>query len=50
LGDLKKDSSGRPYQMFGTTQDITDRKHGEEALRRSPNLVPPSSPYVRGAA
>ena len=35
LGDLKKDSSGRPYQQFGTTQDITDRKRGEEALRRS---------------
>jgi len=35
LGDLRKDSSGRPYQMFGTTQDITDRKRGEEALRRS---------------
>ena len=35
LGDLKKDSSGRPYQMFGTTQDITDRKRGEEALQRS---------------
>jgi PAS domain S-box-containing protein len=35
LGDLKKDSSGRPYQMFGTTQDITERKRGEEALRRS---------------
>jgi PAS domain S-box-containing protein len=35
LGDLKKDSSGRPYQLFGTTQDITDRKRAEEALRRS---------------
>src|SRR4029077_17672765 len=35
LGDLKKDSLGRPYQMFGTTQDITDRKRSEEALRRS---------------
>src|SRR6266478_4348981 len=35
LGDLRKDSSGRPYQMFGTTQDITDRKRGEEALRQS---------------
>jgi PAS domain S-box-containing protein len=34
-GDLKKDSSGRPYQMFGVSQDITDRKRGEEALRRS---------------
>jgi PAS domain S-box-containing protein len=32
LGDLKKDSSGRPYQMFGTTQDITDRKRAEEEL------------------
>ncbi len=35
LGDLKKDASGRTYQMFGTTQDITDRKRAEEALRRS---------------
>jgi PAS domain S-box-containing protein len=32
LGDLKKDSSGRPYQMFGTTQDITERKSAEKAL------------------
>jgi len=35
LGDLKKDASGRPYQMFGVSQDITDRKRAEEALRRS---------------
>src|ERR1700751_5774198 len=35
LGDLKKDSSGRPCQMFGTTQDITDRKRAEEALQRT---------------
>ncbi len=35
LGDLKKDLSGRPYQMFGTTQDITDRKRAEETLQRS---------------
>jgi PAS domain S-box-containing protein len=34
LADLKKDSSGRPHQMFGTTQDITDRKRAEEALQR----------------
>jgi PAS domain S-box-containing protein len=33
LGDLKKDSAGRPYQMFGTTQDITDRKRAEEELQ-----------------
>jgi PAS domain S-box-containing protein len=35
LADLKKDSSGRTYQMFGTTQDITERKRAEQALRRS---------------
>jgi PAS domain S-box-containing protein len=35
LGDLRKDSSGRPYQMFGTTQDITERKRAEQALQRS---------------
>jgi len=35
LGDLKKDASGRPYLMFGTTQDITERKRAEQALQRS---------------
>jgi len=35
LGDLKKDASGRPYQMFGISQDVTDRRRAEEALRRS---------------
>src|SRR5271168_3077931 len=35
LGDLKKDASGRPYQMFGTVQDITDRKCAEEKIRQS---------------
>jgi PAS domain S-box-containing protein len=35
LGDLKKDASGRPLQMFGTTQDITARKHAEQSLQRS---------------
>jgi PAS domain S-box-containing protein len=34
LGDLKKNSEGLT-QMFGTTQDITDRKLAEQALRRS---------------
>jgi len=33
LGEVKKDSKGRT-QMFGTTQDITDRKRAEEALQR----------------
>src|SRR5258708_13853789 len=35
LGDLKRDASGRPYKMFGTVQDITDRKRAEEALQRT---------------
>src|SRR5882762_10110862 len=34
-GDVQRDASGRPYRMFGTVQDITDRKRAEEALRRS---------------
>jgi PAS domain S-box-containing protein len=32
-GDVKRDASGRPYKMFGTVQDITDRKRAEEALQ-----------------
>jgi PAS domain S-box-containing protein len=35
LGDLKKDASGRPYQMFGVSQDITDRKLAEQVLRQN---------------
>src|ERR1700739_1280910 len=35
MGDLKKDASGRPSQMFGVSQDVTDRRRAEEALRRS---------------
>ncbi|MDX6464687.1 MAG: hypothetical protein QOE55_8384, partial [Acidobacteriaceae bacterium] len=34
-GDVKSDSSGRPYQMFGTVQDITERNRAEEALQQS---------------
>jgi len=34
-GDLKRDASGRPYQMFGTVQDISDRKRAEEALQQT---------------
>jgi PAS domain S-box-containing protein len=34
-GDLKRDASGRPYEMFGTVQDITDRKRAEEALKQT---------------
>jgi formate hydrogenlyase transcriptional activator len=32
-GDLKTDSAGRPWQMFGTVQDITDRKLAEDKIR-----------------
>src|SRR5579871_613305 len=34
-GAVKRDAAGRAYEMFGTVQDITDRKRAEEALRRS---------------
>jgi PAS domain S-box-containing protein len=34
-GDVKRDASGRPSQMFGIVQDVTDRKRSEEALKRS---------------
>src|SRR6202020_2255573 len=33
--DAKKDATGRPYEMFGTVQDITDRKRAEAALQQS---------------
>jgi PAS domain S-box-containing protein len=32
-GDLKRDAAGRPWQMFGTAQDITDRKRVEDKIR-----------------
>ena len=32
-GDLKRDVAGRPWQMFGTVQDITDRKLAEDKIR-----------------
>jgi PAS domain S-box-containing protein len=35
LGTVKRDGSGRAYEMFGTVQDVTDRKRAEEALRQS---------------
>jgi PAS domain S-box-containing protein len=34
-GDLTRDTSGRSRSMFGTIQDITDRKRAEQALRDS---------------
>src|SRR5260370_9508671 len=35
LGTVKRDSLGRAYEYFGTTQDITERKLAEQALRRN---------------
>src|ERR1700723_146746 len=32
-GDVKRDASGRPSQMFGIVQDVTDRRRSEEALK-----------------
>jgi formate hydrogenlyase transcriptional activator len=32
-GDLKRDAAGLPWQMFGTVQDITDRKLAEDTIR-----------------
>jgi PAS domain S-box-containing protein len=34
-GDVKKDASGKPYRIFGTIQDITDRTRAEQRLRES---------------
>jgi len=34
-GEVILDEAGRPIRMHGTAQDITDRKLGEEQLRRS---------------
>jgi PAS domain S-box-containing protein len=32
-GDVKRDTSGQPIQMFGTVQDITDRKRADQKFR-----------------
>ncbi len=32
-GDIVKDASGRPFRMFGTAQDVTEKKRAEQALR-----------------
>jgi PAS domain S-box-containing protein len=38
-GDVIKDEAGQPRRMFGTVQDITDRKRAEEALSASERLA-----------
>src|ERR1700730_4819016 len=35
LGTVKRDASGLAYELFGTSQDITDRKLAEQALRQT---------------
>jgi PAS domain S-box-containing protein len=35
LGTIKRDESGKAYEMFGTGQDITERKLAEQALQQS---------------
>ncbi len=35
MGTVKRDASGRPYEMFGAVQDITDRKRAEETLQQT---------------
>jgi PAS domain S-box-containing protein len=35
LGTVKRNAAGVACEMFGTVQDITDRKRAEEALQRS---------------
>src|ERR1700741_9527 len=34
-GDSKRDALGQPYKLFGTVQDITERRRAEEALQRT---------------
>jgi len=38
-GYLVSDDRGEPLSVFGTTQDVTERKQAEEALRRSEQLL-----------
>ncbi|MFN7954311.1 MAG: PAS domain S-box protein [bacterium] len=38
LGELELDGNGRPRAMFGTIQDVTDRRRAEEGLRHAQKL------------
>jgi two-component system cell cycle sensor histidine kinase/response regulator CckA len=39
FGAARRDGAGRPIGMYGTAQDITERKHAEERLQRSEQFV-----------
>ena len=39
LGRLEFDAQGHPGKMYGTIQDITERKHADAALRHSKDLL-----------
>lgn len=39
IGELELDEDGQPIKLIGTTQDITERKRAEEALRKSRRLL-----------
>jgi PAS domain S-box-containing protein len=38
-GSVTRDESGRPRRIFGTVQDVTDRKRAEAALRERAQLL-----------
>jgi hypothetical protein len=53
IGTVKRDESGRAYEIFGTVQDITDRKHAEEerqALSRDLKKAPLPDPLYEHAS
>src|SRR5579863_4571894 len=49
LADLKRDASGRPRKMFGTTQDITDRKRVDEDRQALSNALQQSNARLEEA-
>jgi PAS domain S-box-containing protein len=38
-GEVVRDASGRPLRLFGTVQDVTDRRRAEQAMIESHNLL-----------
>jgi PAS domain S-box-containing protein len=45
-GDIVRDEAGRPLHMFGTVQDITERKRGEERLSLFRSLIDQTSDMI----